>query len=54
MVVLEAIGDPSNTVTASTALKDIEPIVPDFSVVDLRAALDERLSTIANPTDEPT
>jgi len=53
-VVLEAVGDPSNTVTASTALKDIEPIVPDFSVVDLRTALDERRSGTASPTDEPT
>lgn len=45
-VVLEVIADPSNTVNVNTALKDIEPIVPDFSVADLRTALDQRLAGV--------
>jgi hypothetical protein len=54
-VVLEAIGDTSGTVTASTALKDIEPAVPGFSVADLRTALDQRLSgASASPSGEPS
>ena len=53
-VVLEAIADPTGTVVPSTAFKDVEAIVPGFSLDDFREVLRARLGGSAPPSVAPT
>ncbi len=57
-VIIEAIGDPTGTVQPSTAFKEVEAVVPDFSLDDFREVLRVLLAssapTSASPTPTPT
>lgn len=52
-VIIEAIGDPSRTVQPGTAFKDVEAVVPDFSLDDFREVIRALLASSPSPAVSP-
>jgi hypothetical protein len=53
-VIVEAIADPTGTIQPTTAFKDVEAVVPDFSLDDFREVIRALLARSPAPAISPT